>query len=160
VLAAFLPAWAAGTVRFLTPVSGRPALGPTQVALALMPPEGATPVRIVIQLDGRQVAVLTEPPWTLLLDLGGGEKDRSLTATATFSDGSTARDSSRVTSGASRRRRSPPGASLPCATPGALVTDLGRRLPDHGEREAAEIERFSTERRPLRWRWCSTFPRA
>ena len=39
-LACCLPAHAAGSLRILTPASGRPALGPTQVALEVQIPEG------------------------------------------------------------------------------------------------------------------------
>jgi Ca-activated chloride channel family protein len=153
-LAACLPASAAGTVRFLTPVSGRPALGPTQVALEVISPEGASAVRIVLELDGKQVAVLTAPPWTALVDLGSGERDRSLTAAATFSDGSTGRDTTRV---AAVRIQETAEVSLVSfyATvrdeAGALVTDLKAgdfQVTENGKPQ--KIERFSTEHRPLR----------
>ena len=149
-----LPASAAGSLRILTPASGRPALGPTQVTLDVLPPEGATVSRVVLELDGKQVGLLTAPPWTATVDLGTGENERALTAVAAFSDGSFARGLVRV---AAVRIQETAEVSLVSfyATVrdegGALVNDLkvsDFQLTENGRPQ--KIERFSTERRPLR----------
>ncbi|HEX5041864.1 MAG TPA: VWA domain-containing protein [Candidatus Polarisedimenticolaceae bacterium] len=148
------PAFAAGSLRILTPVSGRPALGPTAVALQVQTPEGAAVSRVVVELDGKQVALLTSPPWTAIVDLGTGETERVLGAVSAFSDGTFARAQVRI---AAVRIQETAEVSLVSfyATvrdeSGALVNDLkvsDFQLTENGR--AQKIERFSTERRPLR----------
>jgi VWFA-related protein len=149
-----LPAWAAGSLRILSPVSGRPALGPTSVNVQVIAPEGAAVQRVVVELDGKPLATLTAPPWTTTVDLGAGERERSLTAVAAFSDGTFARGAVRV---AAVRIQETAEVSLVSfyATvrdeAGALVTDLkvgDFHITENGRPQ--KIERFSTERRPLR----------
>jgi Ca-activated chloride channel family protein len=153
-LGACLPALAAGSLRILSPPSGRPALGPTEVALEVQPPQGATVNRVVVELDGKQVALLTASPWSTTVDLGTGESERTLNAVAAFSDGTFARAQARI---AAVRIQETAEVSLVSfyATvrdeSGALVNDLkisDFQLTENGRPQ--KIERFSTERRPLR----------
>jgi len=62
----------------------------------VQPPEGASVMRLTVELDGRQVALLTVAPWTAMVDLGAGESDRTLNAVAAFSDGTFARAQARI----------------------------------------------------------------
>jgi Ca-activated chloride channel family protein len=153
LLLAAVPAWAAGSVRFLSPASRRPALGPTRVALQVTPPDGATVVRVALEVDGGAAGTLTAPPFTTTLDVGDGQRDRTLSATAWFSDGSQASAAVVV---AAVRIQFTADVSLVSfyATvrdgSGRFVTGLTPeefRLTENGRPQ--RIERLSTERRPL-----------
>jgi Ca-activated chloride channel family protein len=153
-LAPSLPASAAGALRFLAPRSGRPALGPTPVALEVTPPEGASVVRVVLQLDGRDAARIAAPPWTATVDVGAGERDRTLAGIATFSDGSTARGAVRLAAVHIQETAEVSLVSFYATVrdgSGDFVTDLKPgdfQVTENGRLQ--KIERLSTERRPLR----------
>lgn len=87
---------ASGTVRFLAPRHLAPVLGVTVIELRVDPPAGAQVVRVVVQVDGAEIAVMTSPPWKASWDAGEASTGHLLGATASFSDGSRASASTRT----------------------------------------------------------------
>jgi Ca-activated chloride channel family protein len=149
-----LPASAAGTLRFVAPASGRPGMGPMPVTVQVVPPDGASVTRVVLQLDGATVATLSGPPWSATVDLGNGERDRTLSGIASFSDGSVARSAVRVLAVRVQMSEEVSLVSFYATVrneAGEFVTDLRPadfRITENGRPQT--IERLSTERRPLR----------
>jgi Ca-activated chloride channel family protein len=143
-----------GEVRFLSPRSGMPALGTTRVELAVLPPLGATVLRVTVEVDGQQVAELGAPPWETSFEAGEGQRDHVVAATAFFSDGTQAVGGIRVSAVRFQQTMEVSLVSFSATVrdgSGGLVTDLGPadfRLTENGRAET--IERLSTERRPLR----------
>lgn len=161
-LAAFLAGPQAGdaraesgaAVRFVAPRPNTTVLGNAEIELEVIVPEDRAVRRVDISLDGRPLATLETPPWRAAWDAGAEGGDHRLEAVLVLDDGSTARASTRTS-----RLRIDQVEEVALVTlyavatdaDGSYVTDLERddfRLFENGRPQ--EIDRFSTERRPLR----------
>jgi len=91
------PAAEPGSVRIVEPRPRTTVLGRTTVEVELVAPARATPVRLELLVDGDVVDARTAPPWTFEWDAGDGSRGHTLSARATFSDGSVETASVRTT---------------------------------------------------------------
>jgi VWFA-related protein len=85
-----LPASAELQISFVQPRHLGIALGPTTIQL-FVTAQSSEVSRIEVQADGRLLAVLSQPPWTVAWDAGDGSKGHTLAAVAHLKDGREAR---------------------------------------------------------------------
>ncbi len=142
------------SVRFVAPRPNATVLGNAEIELEVSVPENRSVRRIEIALDGRPLATLEAPPWRARWNAGPEGGDHRLEAVLVLDDGSTLSASTRTS-----RLRIDQVEEVALVTlyavatdaGGEYVTDLARddfRLFENGRPQ--EIDRFSTERRPLR----------
>lgn len=81
---------ASGSVIFLEPRNGEPAVGQTAIHLEAETPEGVVPLKIQLFVDGRRIATLLDPPYSATWDAGDGTEPHVLRAKLYLSDGTTA----------------------------------------------------------------------
>jgi Ca-activated chloride channel family protein len=153
-VAAGLAADGGPSVRFVTPPNLGRVVGKVNVQLAVLPPEGASVVRVDVAVDGKPLATLVSPPWQWAWDAGEGLAAYRLEAVAHFSNGSQARGSVKTSP-----FRVDFVENVDLVNVYAVVRDSHRtyvqgltqqdfRLFENGRQQ--EIDRFSTEWKPLR----------
>lgn len=154
VVAAALAADGGPSVRFVTPPNLGRVVGKVNVQLAILPPEGAGVVQVDVVIDGKSLAPLASPPWRWTWDAGEGLAACRLEAIAHFSNGSQARSSVRTSP-----FRVDFVENVDLVNVYAVVRDSHRtyvqgltqqdfRIFENGRPQ--EIDRFSTEWKPLR----------
>ncbi|HJQ97024.1 MAG TPA: VWA domain-containing protein [Candidatus Polarisedimenticolaceae bacterium] len=141
-------------VQFAAPRRQATAVGPSKAQVEVVPPAGATVVRVALFVDGKPTGTLTSPPWTFEWDAGDGSVAHKLDALATFTDGTEARASvttSKLTINATEEVALVNLYAIARNPKGGYVNDLQEqdfRISENGNPQT--IKRFSAERRPLR----------
>ena len=144
----------AGAVQFVTPRQFATAVGQTTATLQIVPPDGATVVRVVLLVDGARGGSTTSPPWMFSWEAGDGTTGHKLDAVATFSDGTEARASlatSRLAVNEIEEVALVNVYAIARTPKGAYVNDLRQNdfhVFENGRPQV--LDRFSAERRPLR----------
>jgi VWFA-related protein len=141
-------------IQFSTPRRQATIVGPSKAQVEVVPPAGATVVRVGFFVDGAAAGSKAAPPFSFEWDAGDGALAHRLDAVATFSDGTEARatvTTSRLTINATEEVALVNLYAIAKGPKGAYVNDLQQsdfRIFENGNPQA--IERFSAERRPLR----------
>jgi len=151
------PAVSAGEevgVEFVTPRNLQTVLGETEVAFRLVLPEGVSAERLVLRVDGETVVTLEDPPWKTMWDAGNRGKSHSLEAVLYLSDGTKTRTAIHTSALRITHIEEVALVNLYAVVrngDGSYVNDLTRedfRVTENGRPQ--KIERFSTERMPLK----------
>ncbi|MBZ5637486.1 MAG: VWA domain-containing protein [Acidobacteriia bacterium] len=142
------------SVRFLSPPNLGRVVGKVSVEVSCEPPQGASVARVALSVDGKPLAVLESPPYKTVWDAGDGTSPHRLDAVASFSDGTEARGIVRTSA-----FRVDFVENVDLVNVYAVVRDSHRtyvqglrqedfRIFENGRPQ--EIDRFSTEWKPLR----------
>lgn len=143
-----------GRLRFRAPRNLATALGPTQIELTVVPPDGLAVEAVVLTVDGQPLTTLTRRPWTATWDAGDGSRGHRLRAVARLSDGSTleaAINTSPLRINYVEQVDLVNLYVLVRTRGGQYVTDLDKTdftVEEDGRPQ--RIQRFSTEGKPLR----------
>jgi Ca-activated chloride channel family protein len=143
-----------GTVQFASPRRFATAVGASTATLDVVPPAGATIVSVTMFVDGAPRGTTSSPPWMFSWTAGDGTVEHKLEAVAKFSDGTEARASVATSRLVVNEREEVALVNLYAIARGAkgtYVNDLAQRefqVYENGRLQS--IDRFSSERRPLR----------
>jgi VWFA-related protein len=141
-------------VQFVTPRHLATVLGDTKLEARVDLPGGVAVEQVIFTVDGIAVAVVEDAPWEAVWDAGDGDRGYRLEVIARLSDGS---ETSAVISTSPLRINQREEVGLVNLYPvvrdrgGRYVTELTKgdfRILERGT--VQEIDRFTTERRPLR----------
>jgi Ca-activated chloride channel homolog len=141
-------------VRFVVPRRVATVIGPTLAELDVVPPAGATIVKVSLLVDGKPAGTKTAPPWSFRWDAGDGSVGHALEARAAFSDGTEASATlatSRLVINASAEVALVNVYAIARDGRKGYVTDLTKDEFRVFENDRPQvIDRFSPERKPLR----------
>jgi VWFA-related protein len=144
---------AGSAVEFVSPRHLATAVGPTTIELRVSVPAGRSVERLVITVDGDELATLTAPPWTTVWDAGDAARGHRLEATLQLSDGTLSRGVIRTSPLRINQIEEVGLVNLYVIVRdenGQYVSDLTREdfeILEDGIPQ--EIRRFSSERKPL-----------
>jgi VWFA-related protein len=143
-----------GKISFVSPRHLSTVIGADSIELRLDPPRGATVDRVEVRIDGDLLGTLTGPPWTMSWDAGDGTRGHSLEALLFLDDGTRLRAAVRTSPLRINQFEEVGLVNLYAVVRDKqrdYVSDLVRddfRILEDGRPQT--IERFSTERKPLR----------
>jgi len=141
-------------IEFVTPKHLQTVLGESRIELAVTVPRDLTAVRIELRVDDAPLATLTAPPWVATWDAGTIGEAHTLEAVLHLSDGSQVRRAIRTSMLRVNYVEEVALVSLYAvvrSAAGDYVTDLVEKdfsIVENGRPQ--KIERFTTERKPLR----------
>ncbi len=139
---------------FVSPRDQSTVLGPSQAELQLDLPAGVEAVEVSLSVDGKRVGSLSRHPWRFSWDAGDGNRGHRLEAEARLSNGSVLRAAART-----MPLRILQVEDVDLVDVYAIVRDGDGQYVKGLERDALRvfdngrlqtIDRFSSERRPLR----------
>jgi len=141
-------------LEFVSPRRLATVVGSSVATLSVTPPAGASVVSVAFFVDKTPGGTKAAPPWTFTWSAGDGTAGHTLTAVATFSDGTSARASvqtSRLAINETEEVALVNVYAIARDAKGGYVSDLQAsdfRVFENDKPQT--IDRFSAERRPLR----------
>jgi Ca-activated chloride channel homolog len=144
----------APAVRIVSPPNLGRVVGKVTVEVAVEPPAGASVTRVALSVDGKSLATVASPPYLAVWDAGDGAAAHRFEAVAFFSDGTEARGTARTSP-----FRVDFVENVDLVNVYTVVRDSHRTYVQGLEQEdfrifengrSQEIDRFSTEWKPLR----------